>query len=297
MNDCVRCNLCDQPGTCDDALDRARIPSNVRYFRRDSFTVWRCNGCGSLHCKDDVDLAHYYRHYIYDRQQLDYFTRCAYAGRVRQLRRWGWKPQHSLLDYGCGSGTFVRYLRAQGAFARGYDPYHKSWDDNRVLEAEYDVVTAYDVIEHVDDPESFLRERCRQVRPGGMLVIVTPNAGPLSLDQPWRPELHQPYHRHILSEKALVDLGRKAGMELLGVDRRYFIDTWWPAVNTRFVWEYVHALGGEVDVVFERPQIGRVLRSPKLLFLALFGYWFPPDSLMLAAFRVGGADQSAVARR
>ena len=108
---CLNCNVCDRPGTFAEARDVARIHSNVRRFVKDEFTVWRCTGCGSLHCKEDVDLAYYYGGYFYTDQQLDYFSRCAYAARIRQLRRWGWNTDRTLLDYGCGSGAFLRLLQ------------------------------------------------------------------------------------------------------------------------------------------------------------------------------------------
>jgi 2-polyprenyl-3-methyl-5-hydroxy-6-metoxy-1,4-benzoquinol methylase len=284
--ECLRCNVCDQPGTFAEAKETARVHSNVRKFMSEALTVWRCTGCDSLHCKEDVDLAHYYGGYIYGEQRLDYFSRCAYAARIRQLKRWGWTTGRTLLDYGCGSGVFLQLLRERGADVAGYDPYHAAWNDGRTLDSQYDFVTTYDVIEHVDDPETFLRERSRLVRPGGTLVIVTPNASKLSLKRPNDPEFHQPYHRHILSERALKNLGAKVGLELQGLEHHYFIDTPWPAVNLRFVWEYVHATGGVLDVVFEPPQTGLVLRSPKLSFYALFGYWFSPQTSIAAAFRV-----------
>ena len=124
------------------------------------------------------------------------------------------------------------------------------------------------------------------MRSGGTLFVVTPNAAALDAAQPAMPEFHQPYHRHILSDVALRRLGEKVGLELQGLERRYFIDTPWPAVNNRFVWEYVRATGGVLDVVFEPPQTGLVLRSPRLSFYALFGYWFSPGTSMAAAFRV-----------
>ena len=39
------------------------VPCNVREFSKDLFTLWRCIGCGSLHCAEDADLDRYYAHY------------------------------------------------------------------------------------------------------------------------------------------------------------------------------------------------------------------------------------------
>src|SRR5689334_12727975 len=59
MAACEKCNLCEHPGTLSTAVEIARIPCNVRKFRDKFFTIWRCTGCGSLHCKEDADLPAY----------------------------------------------------------------------------------------------------------------------------------------------------------------------------------------------------------------------------------------------
>ena len=39
------------------------LNSNVKPFREEFFTVWRCNNCGSLHSKEGIDLEYYYHKY------------------------------------------------------------------------------------------------------------------------------------------------------------------------------------------------------------------------------------------
>ena len=56
----TKCLLCDNPGTLAGAVDAGKVPCNVRRFQDKLFTLWRCTGCGSLHCAEDADLALYY---------------------------------------------------------------------------------------------------------------------------------------------------------------------------------------------------------------------------------------------
>jgi len=49
----------------------------------------------------------------------------------------------------------------------------------RLPEGKFDVVVCYNVLEHLDDPETVLRSLCRTTKPGGLLVIGAPN--PMSL--------------------------------------------------------------------------------------------------------------------
>ncbi len=269
-----------------EASGIARVSSNLRKFRQEQFTVWRCSNCQSLHSKEDVDLGYYYAHYYLGNHQLDYFSRCSYRSRLQKLMRQGFCLEHSLLDYGCGPGLFVTYLREKGhADVAGYDPYVPDMADPRRLERQYDVVTAFDVIEHDADPQQFLQRLLSFVKPGGLLVIGTPNAETIDLQKPQTVELHQPYHRHILSQRILEALGRQLGLQVLEVQNRYYMDTLFPAVNTRFIWEYVYAHGGVLDATMEPAQVGRVLTSPRLLFFAVAGYFFPPRQSMLVFFR------------
>lgn len=49
----------------------------------------------------------------------------------------------------------------------------------------FDFVITFQVIEHIDDDAAFVREIARVLRPGGRLILTTPNA-PMSLTRnPW----------------------------------------------------------------------------------------------------------------
>jgi len=101
----------------------------------------------------------------------------------------------SLLDIGCGNGDFAARMQGRGWSVRGMDTdanaamaateSHGFEVDVGSLESlayaveSFDVVTARHVIEHVHDPKAFMRECWRILKPGGRLVLVTPNVGSL----------------------------------------------------------------------------------------------------------------------
>ena len=282
------CSICERPQRFENALEVKEIYSNIRKFKDEKFTVWRCSNCCSLHSKEEVNLDYYYEHYPIKQHTMNYATRCAYHNRLRLLRKHGLKKENTILDFGCGPGVFVLFLQQCGFKAFGYDPYVEKYADKKILDDMYDVVTSYEAIEHVNQPSEFFGQLVRCLRQGGLMVIGTPNADKIDLSDPdeFSMELHQPYHRHILSEKALLNFGLNAGLEVVKVYPRFYFDTLYPMVNTRFLKVYVRCTGNYFDAMFEKPRWRLMLFYPQLLFYSFAGYFFPPSGHVTVVFRM-----------
>ena len=129
-------------------------------------------------------------------------------------------PQGRLLDVGCGSGEWLASMRELGWVVQGVD-----FDENAVnvarqnglevhcgsLEQQnfpndsFDAVTLNHVVEHVPDPVGTLTECARILKPGGKLILFTPNSASLShqlFKQNWR-GLEPPRHLNLFSMPAL----------------------------------------------------------------------------------------------
>jgi 2-polyprenyl-3-methyl-5-hydroxy-6-metoxy-1,4-benzoquinol methylase len=287
MTDCTVCNVCTNPGLFKDSTDVKQISSVVRKFRHEKFTVWRCPSCRSLHSKEAIDLAHYYKYYPLQQHKLDMWARIAYGKRLKRLIKDGVKPRHSILDYGCGQGLFITFLHEKGfRNAVGYDPYVPDFSNGEVLNQSYDVVIAQDVIEHDDDPKGLMEQFLHYLRRGGVICLGTPNADQIDLSKPenFAMPLHQPYHRHILSQDILIKIGTGMGLKVGSTYNRWYYDSFFPTVNYRFILSYMRRAGNVLDAVFEPPHVGMVITSPALLFYALFGCFFPPRSEMMIFF-------------
>lgn len=289
-HDCAVCGARVHHGWLSIAHETNRVQSNVREYQHEEFTVWRCHECKSLHCQEQVDLQQYYARYPVKQHRLDFWARTAYREYLRRLRRVGLKKTDRVLDYGCGPGLLVQFLRERGfEHATGYDAHVQEFADRTCLSSQYDVVISQDVIEHAVDPVVFLDELARLVKPGGILCIGTPNAEGIDLARPedFALSLHQPYHQHILSERALMALAHRSGLDPIAVHRRFYYDTLFPTVNYRFLKTYVRAAGNTLDAAFEEPNFGLFLRSPRLWLAALLGYFAAPRSEMMIMFRRG----------
>jgi SAM-dependent methyltransferase len=122
-------------------------------------------------------------------------------------------PQGFLLDVGCGSGDWLVAMQARGWRVEGID-FDQAYPDN-----QFDVITMHHVIEHLPDPIHTLKECLRILKPGGQLVLFTPNCISLShrlFKASWR-GLEPPRHIHIFSPSAMVSLLKQTGYSQLSV--------------------------------------------------------------------------------
>jgi polyprenyldihydroxybenzoate methyltransferase / 3-demethylubiquinol 3-O-methyltransferase len=108
-----------------------------------------------------------------------------------------WLNGYSVLDIGCGGGILTESLARLGATTYAVDASSKAIEvakkhlrtdpklvenppeyvcgsiEEHSLERKYDIVTAMEVLEHVDYPSSFLNRISEHVKPGGWLVVST----------------------------------------------------------------------------------------------------------------------------
>lgn len=285
----LQCIICrtDAPAR---VAARTQVRSNVKRFQHESFEVWQCDQCRSIHATTDVDLDYYYAHYPFHSQRMTFPTRLAFRSKLRALVKLGLERQHRLLDYGCGSGLFVRYLQEQGyVHAHGYDAYASAGPYSGDPGGDYDVIISQDVIEHVTDPGEYLQTLKALAKPGALLVIGTPNADVVDMHRPDRHihMLHQPYHRHILSFDALVALARKEGLEVAGVRHGFQGNSVFPGLNGRFLVRVLKANGDTLDdTLAGRPAFKWELLKPAALWDACTGAFRDPGHDMTIALRV-----------
>ena len=139
-------------------------------------------------------------------------------------------PQGRVLDVGCGSGEILSNLKSLGWQVEGVDfdpaavaaartrgvPVHLGDLFDQKFPAEsFDAVVMSHVIEHVPDPLGLIQECERILKPGGRLVMVTPNPRSLShrlFGRAWR-GLEPPRHLYIQTRESFADLTVRAGFE------------------------------------------------------------------------------------
>lgn len=140
-----------------------------------------------------------------------------------------------LVDLGCSVGTFLKAAQKRGWKVRGVEPNAAArkiaqsrrltvFEDLKALPGApgskvADVVTAWEVIAHVEDPVAFLKEVAGILRPKGMLILTTPNVEGIEYTAlgGHHPNLAFPFLQ-IFSPGTVRRLCRKAGLDILSLE-------------------------------------------------------------------------------
>ncbi|TMJ01392.1 MAG: class I SAM-dependent methyltransferase [Alphaproteobacteria bacterium] len=135
-----------------------------------------------------------------------------------------------LLDVGCATGFFMEAAADDGFDVRGVEfstvaislarPDIRArivrGDVNTLLAREtekFDVVTAFDIIEHVQNPEQFLRDIREILKPGGVIAISSPDTDHVLrylMRSKW-PMLQPMQHTMLFSRRSIATLLERCG--------------------------------------------------------------------------------------
>lgn len=260
------CPLCG--GTA--ALYSAGTTSAAAYFsappqyaiaageRGQRLAIYRCTKCGHGFSPADVSptvLAKWYEQAPPDMWfVVEASARRRTARRVLQYLGNLISPPGKLLDVGAGAGFFLEEARRGGWEITGLEP--STWGREYAREelsistmqaggfealatlpaASFQVVTAFDVIEHVLDPAALVAACVRALKPGGIVVLTTPKF------DSWLARLLGrwwycifPAHLHYFSTKSLTRLLEQHGfmVERVRTHRRYL---GWRYFLARLAW-------------------------------------------------------------
>ena len=159
-----------------------------------SHTVFACAGCGAGHLAvDPVDYdSGDYRTRVDGSDVAQDFHRIHDGEQALKLAKVGTGHLRDavLMDVGCGGGSFLDLVKGMCRTTLGIEPTpslraaltakgHRAFpychDVSKDWEERVDVAVSFSVIEHLPQPVAFLREIGRLLKPGGRLVVSTPN--------------------------------------------------------------------------------------------------------------------------
>ena len=276
--DAVVCNYCgaDDPELVNHGPD-------LLLDRPGDFQLVRCRRCGLIYQNPRLSPDELSAHYPPDYQP--YKTDPAQANRRQRIseehqlaRRGNLLQRHAsgrgrLLVVGCSTGLFLKTMRARGwqavgvepsayasAYAReqfGLDVQTGTLESAEFPSASFDVVSLWDVLEHVTDPRATLTEIARILRPGGLLALSLPN--PACPEARWFGAAwvgwDRPRHLHLFTPSVLrryltaagfdppvtESLGGRLGLTLMSVEfacraRGIPATRWRPLLGWLYAW-------------------------------------------------------------
>ncbi len=237
----VHCNYCGY----DDTKIVNHGPDLLLNRPGDYYLV-RCCNCGLIYQNPQLTLEELSQHYpeSYSPYQSDFHhkpifqrldTQYGVNRRCKQLMHY--QPDSGkLLDVGCATGLFLNEIRRYGWEVAGVElsdyaaEYARQTFQLPVLTGPleqanfpshaFDVVTLWDVFEHVIDPKATLTEVHRVLKPDGLLALSLPN--PLAFEAAlfganwvgW----DRPRHLHLFTPDVLQKYLKDAGFHLEAID-------------------------------------------------------------------------------
>lgn len=160
--------------------------------------------------------------------------------------------RNKLLDIGCGVGRFCHAAKLQGWNVKGLDvsaravgialekatfPVHCGTLDDHLPEGKqaYHMVTAFEVLEHLDDPGGFLRTAAKVIAPGGSIFCTVPNWDCQELKKATKADWLPPIHKLFFTRDSLKALFEQSGYRVLAVGYNV-TDPWPTGFRNRMRW-------------------------------------------------------------
>ncbi|MGB1250838.1 MAG: class I SAM-dependent methyltransferase [Candidatus Promineifilaceae bacterium] len=240
----IVCNLCGADNW------RVRFPSTLNKASTLDVDVFRCTSSGyGTHAQivECHECGYVYANPTWEPDELlsayetveDKVYVAERAGRELTFRKHlesletlsGPANNRTLLDVGAYIGVFVEIARDAGWDAIGVEPSEWAVEEgqrlglpliNGTMEAaelqgkQFDIVTMFDVIEHVTDPAGELQKAYQLLKPGGMIVVHTMDIDSLAAKLmrgrwPWLMSMHI----HFFSQRTLSKMLEQCGFEVL----------------------------------------------------------------------------------
>ncbi len=250
-DDPERCPICGQTSP----REWLRAPDRF-HGRKEKYILMRCQACSLVWLSGPPKPAEMHLHYT------DEYDKLISAAGVNSPARWRdrqaalnpYKRSGALLDLGCSSGSFLESLPRDSWELYGVE---MSVESAKTAEARtgahvfvgdildapfppesFDVITCFDVFEHVYQPRKVMARVVEWLKPGGIFYVLVPNidsAEARVFGSYWH-GLELPRHLFHYSPASLKFLAESAGLREISLETRRN-----PAVGTslRYVWDDV----------------------------------------------------------
>ncbi|MEW6086694.1 MAG: class I SAM-dependent methyltransferase [bacterium] len=211
------------------------------YITGDKFSIHKCSGCGCVFTQfEPCDFGKYYQGPYYGRRK-SFVERLINYSRLRKVSGLsGNKINLSVLDIGCGNGSFLSLLSKKGWEVSGTETAPESHFISDGISArickkdlikckfpdnKFDIITMWHTLEHFAGPKVYLSEAKRSLKSGGFLIAEIPNFGSFQSCLTRHNWFHLDVPRHLVhyDPKTVSSLLNSTGFSVLKISHFSFI--------------------------------------------------------------------------
>jgi len=193
-DDLISCPLCSSHQSTPIYV----VDQHHRSDLRPSVKIVKCTSCSVVYLSSvdhsfQSDLYEYYSDHIlctHTSSKAASLNCKSYLRVLRKLQKYTSSSISSILDVGCGDGSFVEFCIKHGfncqgielsssavslAQARNLPVTLSSVFDLNLNSHSFDLITLFEVIEHVDEPLKLIERLASLLSESGLLYLTTPN--------------------------------------------------------------------------------------------------------------------------
>ncbi len=220
-------------------------------YQKDNYNLVKCQNCLLFYINPRPNLEEIQVFYSKDYFQSAKKDSSAYEDYVGNKQ--GWQkgflrnilrikrvfhlPLNSkVLDVGCATGFFLDLIRSMGWRGEGIEVSkwaasfgnkklglkikHGTIDSLKTPKEKFDLITAWETIEHIQGLDSFLKNSKKLLKQNGKLVLSTPNINSLDYlvnKEAWF-RLDMPVHLYLFSPRTITKLLKKYNFKIVKIE-------------------------------------------------------------------------------
>lgn len=238
-----KCKLCD-----------SNLVSNYfsGLYKTEKYEYLNCKKCETIFLNNNLTDKYLHEYYSSDEFHSDnhynsnqYFKdrEKAYENKYKKILTWV-DIKSKILDYWCWDASFIKFLQNKWfnnvswyEFDDSVQNKLKKWGINIIdFESDnqkFDIITVFDVIEHVQEPEKLFNDLYTKLNEGGTIVYTT---GVYSkyfdkIDKWYCSWINYPQHLWVFSKQSFHYLNKNKNLNLI----KFWINWVWFNSNTRII--------------------------------------------------------------
>lgn len=242
------------------------------FFTEEQFYIYKCNDCGfkfTTPVPSPDDIGRYYKSADYvshsDKNKGLFFKLYQKVKNINLKNKYNlvllYSGKGKILDYGCGTGDFLRLFKNNGWLCSGLEQDEdtrlyasskqgiemgKPADIEKLQPYSYDVITLWHVLEHIHDINIKLEQFKKLLKPDGVLVIAVPNADSFDArhyGKYWA-AYDVPRHLYHFSQNSLEKLLKKHQLEIIATKNMLFDAFYVSILSEKYLKNPVYFLKG-----------------------------------------------------